>query len=122
MTFSLPNEVGTPLCRTLMWNIVPWYLGENGRIHPARKADIDAGWEWLLKLLDLLRPYKRLRRVVLVGRKAQWITTRLKKARPDLIVKQCLHSSPSFINRNPKENRRRLLAELKNAVSVLGDG
>ena len=120
--FELNNDARILRTRTLMWNIVPWYLGENGKIRPARKADIDAGWEWLLKLLDLLRPYKRLCRVVLVGRKAQRITTRLQEARPDLVVEQCLHPSPSFINRNPKENRLRVLAELKTAAGVLGDG
>ena len=101
--------------KTLMWNIVPWYIGQNGKILPAKKADIDAGWEWLLDLLTLLHRQSpgSLRVVVLVGRKAQKVEQRLLDARKDLHVMRCPHPSPSFINRDVENNWNYLLSELE---------
>lgn len=117
---DLNEKAGIDRKKTLMWNIVPWYLGENGRIRPAKKADIDAGWKWLLRLLDLL---PNLRMVVLVGRKAQRVNKEgrkpyLKDHQPELIVMECFHPSPSFINRKP-ENYDRVLAALQEVAGAL---
>ena len=101
--------------KTLMWNIVPWYIGQNGKILPAKKADIDAGSEWLLDLLTLLHRQSpcSLRVVVLVGRKAQKVEQRLLDARKDLHVMRCPHPSPSFINRDVENNWNYLVSELE---------
>ncbi|MBC7807089.1 MAG: uracil-DNA glycosylase [Akkermansiaceae bacterium] len=54
---------------TLIWNIVPWYVGDGqGRIRPVNPADIRAALPYLDGLLKRL---PNLMRIVLVGLKAQ---------------------------------------------------
>jgi uracil-DNA glycosylase len=121
---KLNAQAGIPRDRTLMWNIVPWYLGENGHIRAANMNDINAGWDWLLKLLALLPD---LRMVVLVGRKAQKVQrrleTELERRRTaiavNVIVQPCPHPSPSFINRKPQENWCLVLAALQEVATTL---
>lgn len=67
---GLLEEAGVPRRDTVLWNIVPWYLGDEKGILPARPADIAAGLECLPELFSLL---PRLREVVLIGLKAQRI-------------------------------------------------
>ncbi|MHB9058311.1 MAG: uracil-DNA glycosylase [Bacillota bacterium] len=55
---------------TVLWNIVPWYLGAAKGILPAKSGDIAAGLEHLPELFSLL---PRLREIVLIGLKAQRI-------------------------------------------------
>ena len=62
------SECGIPREETISWNIVPWYVGSEGRIRPVTKEEIDAGIQALKSLQPLL---PNLRVVVLVGRKAQ---------------------------------------------------
>ena len=53
----------------LMWNIVPWYLGnaDHTKIAAAHARDVDAGGPWLRELVALLGD---LRVAVLLGEKA----------------------------------------------------
>lgn len=65
---------------TLVWNIVPWYVGDGaGRIRPVNPADIRAALPYLKGLLDLLLD---LEVVVLVGRKAQSATKSIRALTP----------------------------------------
>lgn len=66
--FSLLKKAGLKRQDTLLWNIVPWYLGTGKKILPAKPEDLKAGNVYLRKLLPLL---KELRAIVLVGKKAR---------------------------------------------------
>ena len=110
------TEAGVPRGRTVICNIVPWYVGSGGRIRAAGSTDIKEGWPYLLQLLDML---PRLRVVVLVGRKAQRVAPRLSAARPDLRLMTCPHPSPSFVNRKKPQNREALLAALREVAVAL---
>lgn len=106
--FELNVLARIPRKRTITWNIVPWFIGNEKRIRPATRSDIEEGWPYLLSLLDLL---PHLSVAVLVGRKAQRVSPRLGIARPNLTLMDCPHPSPMFVNRRP-ENRERLLKAL----------
>ena len=106
---------GVPRSRTVICNIVPWYVGLGGRIRAADSTDIEAGWPYLLQLLDML---PRLRVVVLVGGKAQRVAPRLRATRPELRLLTCPHPSPMFVNRKP-QNREVLLAALREVAAAL---
>jgi uracil-DNA glycosylase len=100
---ELTAAAGLPRSRTAIWNIVPWYIGEAGRIRAARSADLRAGLPHLLRLLGVL---PRVRGVVLVGRKAQRIGAALAQARPELHQHRVSHPSPKFVNRAPKHREQ----------------
>ena len=112
---QLNAEAGVPRCRTIINNIMPWYIGSGKRIYPANPSDIGEGWPCLLQLLDML---SRLRVVVLVGGKAQRVAPRLRTVRSDLQLLDCSHSSPMFVNRKP-QNREVLLSALREVAAVL---
>ena len=112
---ELNTQAGVPRNRTIICNIVPWYVGSCGRIRPADSNDIEEGWPYLLQLLDIL---SCLRVVVLVGAKAQRVATRLRAARPVLRQMVCPHPSPMFVNRKP-QNREVLLAALQEVAASL---
>jgi uracil-DNA glycosylase len=94
--FELLIEVGIPRKSSILWNVVPWYIGTGTKIRPANTSDISSGVKSLEKLLNLL---PRLRGIVLVGRKAQKAENFVKKIHPSLFIETCPHPSPMFINR-----------------------
>jgi uracil-DNA glycosylase len=114
--FELTAAAGLPRERSVVWNIVPWYIGAGHRIRPAVGPDIASGWPHLLRLLARL---PRLRAVVLVGRKAQRVSADLEDARPDLRRFCSAHPSPMFINRAPG-NRALVQRELAEVARWLG--
>lgn len=89
-----------PRKSTLLWNIVPWYVGDQGRIRPVNKQDIRQALPFLQKLLQLL-PY--LESVVLVGRKAQDALFEIQKLAPNVSIYQCYHPSPRVFNVWPEK-------------------
>ncbi|MDQ3812617.1 MAG: N-acetyltransferase, partial [Armatimonadota bacterium] len=54
---DLLGEAGIARCDTLIWNIVPWYVGEGdgSRIRPVNKQDIQQAVPYLKGLIDLLK-------------------------------------------------------------------
>lgn len=84
-----------PRKHTVIWNIVPWYIGYGSTIRPAKADDIHAGLACLTPVLELLIG---LRAIVLVGRKAQMVEDSVKRLRP-LALFRCPHPSPQFVNR-----------------------
>jgi uracil-DNA glycosylase len=113
--FELCKGAGIPRTRTVMWNVVPWYIGSESRIRPANKRDVLTGAESLSRLLDLL---PRLHVVVLVGRKAEHAEKIVLAHRPMIRVMKCFHPSPLFVNRLP-ENRERLVNRFREVAEVL---
>jgi uracil-DNA glycosylase len=115
--FLLNQEAGIARERTVLWNIVPWYIGTGTRIRPANPTDIAQGIGPLPELLTLL---PALHAVVLVGQKAGAARRAIAELRPTVRVFDTPHPSPLFINNKP-ENRGRLLGALKDVASFLGD-
>lgn len=90
-------EAGISRKQSLIWNIVPWYLGDGKTIRAVSVADIRAGsvfLEWLLGLLPHLKV------IVLVGRKAQaaFDEGRMTTLLP---VYRSAHPSPQWVHRHP---------------------
>jgi len=115
--FLLNQEAGISRERTVIWNIVPWYIGTGTRIRPANPTDIAQGIGPLAELLPLLPV---LHAVVLVGKKAGAARSAIAELRPHVRVFDTPHPSPLFINNKP-ENRGRLLGALKDVGLFLGD-
>lgn len=112
--FFLLNQVaGLPRELTVSCNIVPWFIGVNGKIRQATQRDIDEGWPYLLQLIGLL---PKLQVVVLVGGKAQRVRHRLEASGVSIPIMDCPHPSPQFVNRKP-ENRGILLSALKDVAA-----
>ena len=114
--FMLLNEAaGIARSRTVIWNIVPWYIGSGERIRAATSQDIKEGWPYLQRALHLL---PRVAVAVLIGRKAQRVRRQFTDLRPEVEVLDCPHPSPLFVNRLPA-NRAVVLEALRAAAAVL---
>jgi uracil-DNA glycosylase len=113
--FELNDLARIPRKRTITWNIVPWFICVEHRIRAATRSDIEEGWPYLLALLDLL---PQVTVAVLVGRKAQRVSPRLAATRPNMMLINCPHPSPMFVNRKP-ENRGQLLKALREVAERL---
>ena len=92
--WNLIYNAGIARTDTLIWNIVPWYVGENGHIKPAPREDIQQALPSLKNLLFLL---PSLQLIVLVGGKA-----RSAKAQIQLLItlpiKHTYHMSARVFN------------------------
>jgi uracil-DNA glycosylase len=111
--FALQQDAGLHRHQVLLWNVVPWYLGDGTRIRPARAADVNDGSGPLFELLPLLT---KLEVVVLVGRPAQRLAPRLEGA--GLAVLASPHPSPVPMRTRP-DTRARILAVWREAASML---
>jgi len=96
----------------LLWNVVPWYVGDGRRIRPVTPGDIDEAFAHLELLLERL---SRLETIVLVGRKAQRVEPRLRALRPELPIVRTWHPSPQVFNISPRRK-----AETRAAFDALG--
>jgi len=56
-----------PRSSTLLWNIVPWYIGDGKKIRRATSKDVSEAMPYLGKLISLL---SNLKAIVLVGKPA----------------------------------------------------
>lgn len=88
--------------RTVSWNIVPWYIGNNdgSKIRPANSNDIATGIQPLMTLLKLL---PKLRAIVLFGKKAQQGENLIAGLRPKIKLFKSPHPSPQVVNRSPEK-------------------
>jgi uracil-DNA glycosylase len=115
-SFELYREAGIPRAETVLWNIVPWYIGDGTRIRSARTSDLESGCRYLGDLLELL---PRLEAVVLVGQKAKKAEPRIRRLRPGLRIFRAPHPSPLFVNTRPG-NRDLILEALRDVADYLG--
>jgi hypothetical protein len=69
--------------RTVLWNIVPWYIGSGTKIRPATVRDLGAAAPALTELLQLL---PNLSTVVLVGGKASLARSDVERLAPGLRI------------------------------------
>ena len=114
--FELSAEAGIPRKRTVVWNVVPWYIGTDRKIRAANLMDVRAGLPPLLRLLESV---PRVNTIALVGKKPQLVREETSRYRPRIRVVGCPHPSPLFVNRRPK-NRQVLLDELVGIAGLLG--
>ncbi len=94
---GLMGAAGIARTDTLLWNIVPWYVGTSSRIRPVTPQDIAEAQAALRGLLALL---PRLALIVLVGRKAQSARPFLQTLTPVPIM-VTYHMSPQVFNISP---------------------
>jgi uracil-DNA glycosylase len=111
--FALQQEAGLERGQVLLWNIVPWYLGDGTRIRPATATDVTRGSGSLFDLLEILT---QLEVAVLVGAPAQRISSRL--AATGLAILSSPHPSPVPMRTRP-DTRGRILAVWRQAASML---
>lgn len=99
---------------TLLWNIVPWYLGDDDKIRAATDVDLQEGIVYLEKLLPLL---PKLSAIVLVGKKAQKGFSRFQGSVNARIFNSS-HPSPSNVNSRPSAEDE-ILASFKEVFDFL---
>ncbi len=116
--FELSARAGLDRKSTVIWNVVPWYIGAGTRIRAATPADLQAGLLPLPRLLGLL---PKLRVVVLVGRKAERASLEITRARPELTLLACPHPSPMYVNR-AAGNREKILAVFRITAEIVATG
>lgn len=112
----LNQEVGIDRRTSVVWNIVPWYLGDGARIRAAGVGDTTAGARSLERLLGLL---PRVRCVALLGKHAAKAEPLIRGIRPAATIVSVPHPSPMFVNRAPG-NRERLLAGFRDVAARMG--
>ena len=114
--YLLTQAAGLPRDITAIWNIVPWYIGTEGKIRPARRSDIAAGVVYLKSVCELI---PNLRTIVLVGQKAQTVAGDIAIVVPDVEILRSPHPSPLFINNKPG-NRALVLKAFETVRKSLG--
>lgn len=96
--FEINNAVGISRERTIIWNIVPWYIGDGVKIRHPTVGELEVGFDHLSKLLTIL---KKIRVVVLVGKNAQnAAVTKLSELNPKLNLLNTDHPSSTNVNCN----------------------
>ncbi|HZW86292.1 MAG TPA: uracil-DNA glycosylase [Gallionella sp.] len=113
--FLLNREAGIDRERTVVWNIVPWYVGSATKIRPANALDISAAAPALTALLSLL---PHLHSIVLVGGKAASARNAVSALAPEVRLYAIPHPSPMFVNRSPT-NRHALVSALHQVAANL---
>ena len=113
--FLLNSEAGIDRERTIVWNIIPWYIGSGTKIRPANAIDLSTAAPALTALLALL---PRLHSIVLVGSKAASARNAIAALAPKAKLHTIPHPSPMFVNRSPT-NRQVLLVALQQVAASL---
>lgn len=114
-TNHLLHEAGFRREETILWNIVPWYVG-TGNI---KDSDIERAMPFLEQLPSLIEDLKV---IILVGKKAQGAFSYLSRI-TELPILCSYHPSPLWINSdpNPPARYRDILAKFRQAKNILGD-
>lgn len=113
--FLLHKDACIPRTRSLLWNVVPWYIGDGARIRAATPYDLEQGLKPLPRLIQML---PKLRAIVFMGKNAQQAQPQVAVLRPDIRLFACAHPSPKVINTRPG-NREAILAVLREAAAFL---
>lgn len=92
------NRAGIDRSEIVVWNIVPWYLGDNKKIKPAGVKDVKVGLKYLGDLVEML---KRLEFIVLVGGAARRAHIYLSH-KVNIRILGCHHPSPKVVNNHPE--------------------
>ena len=114
--FEFNAEAGIPRKETIIWNIVPYYIGSGGKIRAANIHDIKTGLPYLLQLIEIL---PRLRVIVLTGKKAQRVKNDIRRIWQNTII-DCYHPSPVFVNRDRRGNKTLIINKLRQVAEIIG--
>jgi uracil-DNA glycosylase family 4 len=100
---------------TIIWNIIPWYLGTGEKIRQPKPEEIEEGLDYLLKLIGLL---ENLRAVVLIGAKAKQVSNRI-SSDPRIRVFMASHPSPQNLNTRPEAEKQitKVFSEVKDYLN-----
>jgi uracil-DNA glycosylase len=112
--WDLHRRVGTDRAAGVAtWNVVPWYLGDERRIRPARRADLAAARPAIAELVTLL---SELRVVLALGRVAAagWRALGV-----DVPTIEAPHPSPQNLAARP-HHRAEILDALRRAHRLSG--
>jgi len=102
------GKAGLSREKTIIWNIVPWYIGTGKKIRPANSSDIKTGVLHLHRLIQLL---PELQIIVLIGRNAQLVREEIESRYNDFELFCCPHPSPLFVNRKDG-NKQKIIDRL----------
>ncbi len=80
----LLSEPAIPRSWTALWNVIPWYVGEGGRIRRAKQSDLIAARSPLAEALSI---FESLRCVVLLGKAAGRCESMISAATPSRVLK-----------------------------------
>lgn len=87
---------------SILWNIVPWYIGKDDtrkKIRAAKKADIEKAMPFTKELITLL---PNLDVIILMGENAKLAKTEIEKV-TKAVVFCSAHPSPQVVNRYPEK-------------------
>lgn len=99
---------------TLLWNIVPWYVGNGQKIRPVHARDLE---EALPHLRDLLALLPNLQVIVLLGKKAQLAEAHIAKL-TDVPIIKTYHPSPQVFNIS-SEKKQQIHADFLRVTKIL---
>lgn len=118
-SWLLYRDAHLPRHLTVVWNIVPWYIGTATKIRVPDDDDIAAAQPYLDRLIRLLPD---LRVVVVFGDKARdgWLRYLLRPDAPLLPTLGCPHPSPQVLRVRPAY-RDRILAALNRVTTIVTD-
>jgi len=106
--FELTAAAGIDRKQTVLWNVVPWYIGSGTKIRAATPKDLESGLRPLPRLLSFL---PKLRAVVLLGKKAEKAAALIRVSHQGIRIFHCGHPSPLYVNNAPG-NREKILQTL----------
>lgn len=115
--FQISQEAGFVRSETILWNAVPWYIGDANKIRAANPNDLKNGLRPLPRLLSLL---PNLVAIVLVGGKAERAAKSLNAEQYRIFYSP--HPSPVFVNRAPGNRQRILEAFLRVREAIAQQG
>jgi uracil-DNA glycosylase len=115
---ELAHEAGLDRKATVLWNVVPWFVG-TGEEKAALFAGEAVAAAPLVEELLLVLPSVRV--VVLVGGGARKFEKQIRRARRDVRVVNCPMPSPLWVNRSREANRRRILDVLLEVRRLAAD-
>jgi uracil-DNA glycosylase len=93
----LLGEAALPREASILWNIIPWYIGSGKRIRAAIKSDVQEALPYLMDLISLLT---NLKAIVLVGKPAASAAIQIASLSP-VPVFYAPHPSPKVFNIYP---------------------
>lgn len=99
---ALITNAGIQRHDILLWNIVPWYVGDGKRIRPVNNDDLRESLPYTKQLLASLF---HLQLIVLVGKKAQAATSVLRQV-TSLPFVATYHPSPQVFNISPDKKQQ----------------
>ena len=111
---TLIRKAGIRRKDIVIWNVVPWYLGDGQKIRPATKSDIDGGQKYLKRLLSLL---PKLKVVVLFGKNAQKVR-KIVETNINSQIFETYHPSNQVFNRS-KDRWEKVKCDLQKVAGVL---